>query len=61
MLVVIFGRIGSGKPVREVPETCEQVKQNNNKKYSSHSKVILMGAKLAQCRHSGHDPGHRRC
>ena len=32
MCVVIFGRIGTGQPVREVSETCEQVKQNNSKK-----------------------------
>lgn len=61
MGVVILGSIGTGQLVREVTETREQVKHNNNKKYSSHNNVILTAAKLRQYRQASHEQDHLRC
>ena len=61
MHVIIFGSIGTGQPVCEIPETRKQVKQNNCKKYSSNSNIILMAAKLGQYRHPCHELDHRQC
>ena len=60
MFVVILGCVGAGEPVHEVSETGKKVEHYNSEKYGSHIQVILMGAKLAHGRHSGHEPGHRR-